>query len=292
MCGAPQNPDKRYFPTPEQQKRVDGHTYEGSDRHCPSCKAPMAAKAQNCTQCGSPLDGAKEVRGFVAPRSPAFAGSLHFGPVAPKQPKRRIWPWVVAILLLLCVAIWWVFIRTREAQMTVTAHRWERSIALEEYGNHAEGAWRDQVPADAQAPVCHAKQRSTNKIADGEDCHTERHDKKDGTFEQVRKCSTRYRNEPVMSDWCDFTVRRWNPAGKVSSSGLGNVLAWPATDVPATAPQAMGAKRQGARTETLKIDFGDKSCDVDDATWRKYSDGQKVKVEVRARSGEIVCSSL
>jgi hypothetical protein len=26
--------------------------------------------------------------------------------------------------------------------------------------------------------------------------------------------------------------------------------------------------------------------------WRKYSDGQKLTVEVRASSGEVVCSSL
>lgn len=34
------------------------------------------------------------------------------------------------------------------------------------------------------------------------------------------------------------------------------------------------------------------SCDVSDAIWRKYQDGQKVKVEVRARSGKVVCGSL
>ncbi|HEY5946369.1 MAG TPA: zinc ribbon domain-containing protein, partial [Kofleriaceae bacterium] len=56
-CGAPQSAVKRYFPKPEDQKKVDGHVFEGADRYCPACNAPMGAKANACTQCGSPLDG-------------------------------------------------------------------------------------------------------------------------------------------------------------------------------------------------------------------------------------------
>ncbi|HEX8113179.1 MAG TPA: hypothetical protein VF516_35860 [Kofleriaceae bacterium] len=70
-CGAPQNPDKRYFPQPGQEQRVDGHIYEGADRTCPACSAPQSARAKNCTHCGSVLDGAAEVRGFTdAPAAP------------------------------------------------------------------------------------------------------------------------------------------------------------------------------------------------------------------------------
>jgi len=31
---------------------------------------------------------------------------------------------------------------------------------------------------------------------------------------------------------------------------------------------------------------------VNDAVWRKYTDGQRLKIEVRASSGDVVCSSL
>ena len=31
-CGAPQNPDKRYFPKEGEAKIVDGHRYDGADR--------------------------------------------------------------------------------------------------------------------------------------------------------------------------------------------------------------------------------------------------------------------
>ena len=82
-CGAPQNPAKRYMPTPEQQQRVDGHQYVGADRECPACRAPMSAKGTNCTQCGSPLDGSREVRGIEAP--------------AAVRKGRRPWLWVAVI---------------------------------------------------------------------------------------------------------------------------------------------------------------------------------------------------
>jgi hypothetical protein len=281
-CGAPQSAIKRYFPTPEQQQKIEGHSYVGADRNCPACAAPMSAKGQNCTQCGAPMDGSKEVGGVAAPAAP------------PPKPRRRIWPWVVGGIVLLGFLIWFFFIRTRSAELAIAAHRWERTIAIEQFGPQPQEAWRNEVPADAETPVCHKKERTTKQIEDGEECHTERHDKKDGTFEQVKKCKPKYRSEPVEDDWCAFTVRRWKKIDEAKASGAGMTAAWPAQALPpADTAAAFGAKRQGARAEKLYLDFSNKqACEVADAAWRKYTDGQKVKVEVRARSGEIVCSSL
>jgi hypothetical protein len=278
-CGAPQSPDKRYFPTPEQQKKVDGHTYEGADRHCPACNAPMAAKAHNCAQCGSPLDGAKDVRGVVTPRP------------APKQ-RRRIWPYIVIGLLLAGFLIWWFFIRTRDAEVTVTAHHWERVVTIEKFGEYDDAAWRDQVPSDASFQVCARRQRSTRQVQTGEECHTEKVDKKDGTFEQVKRCKPTYRSEGVDDDWCTFRVRRWRPASDTKAAGNGVMAAWPAQVPPSNTPATLGAVRSAGRKETLTLQFGSDSCDVSESTWQKYKDGQKVKVEVRARSGKVVCGSL
>jgi len=133
-CGAPQNPDKRYFPKEGEAKKVDGHRFEGSDRHCPACNTPMGATASNCTKCGSPLDGSKEVRAVAAP-------------VAPATPRRKIWPFVVGAIALIVFLTWFFFIRTKDAKLTVAAHRWERSIAIEKYGDYPVEAWRDELPA-------------------------------------------------------------------------------------------------------------------------------------------------
>ncbi len=283
-CGAPQNPDKRYFPKEGEAKRVDGHKYEGADRHCPACNTPQSALAKNCTHCGSPLDGSHEVKGIAS--VPAKA--------PPRPRKWWVLPLILGIIGLLVFGIWYRFIRTKSAQLTVTAHMWERAIGVEQFAELEESQWRDRMPSDARMPSCYRKQRSTRKVDTGqEDCKTERKDNKDGTFEQVKKCKPIMRDEPVDDDWCTYRVRRWKPLEPVTASGTGLTPAWPTANLPpAQASASIGAKRQGKRTETLTLVFGDQRCEVSDAVWKKYSDGQKVKVEVRASSGKLVCDSL
>jgi hypothetical protein len=279
-CGGKQNPDKRYFPKEGEKARIDGHKFVGADRTCPACQAPQSAAATNCTNCGSPLDGAAEVRGVVAPSAP--------------KPKRKWWPLLVVlgVIVLIVFAIWYFFIRTKEAKLTVTAHRWERAIGIDEYGDQQEEAWRNEVPGDARIATCFQAQRSTKQIPDGENCHIEKVDKKDGTFEEVKKCTPKYRSEPVYDDKCRYTVRRWKQVDSVKLTGAGLAPAWPAVTVPATAAETPGARRAGKRSEKLLLDFGKRSCEVSDAVWRKYNDNTAYKVEVRARSEEIVCKSL
>lgn len=283
-CGAPQNPDKRYFPSEGAEQRVDGHAFEGSDRHCPACNAPQSARAHNCTHCGSPLDGAAEVRGFVAPVAAA---------AAPPRRRRRIWPFVLAVLVIFAGGLWWRCLRTQDAQVTVAGHSWQRAIAIEEFSERQEEAWRNEVPPDASYPSCREKQRSSTKIPDGEDCTVEKHDKKDGTFEKVKKCTPKYREEPVMDSWCRFTARCWRPVSDLRAEGRGLEPAWPANAPAGDARGILGARRQGRRSETLVLDFGPNgTCDVSEAVWRKYRDGQKLTVEVRSSSGNVVCGSL
>ena len=61
---------------------------------------------------------------------------------------------------------------------------------------------------------------------------------------------------------------------------------------PPTNVEAVGTRRPGKREEKLTLDFGKQSCEVSDAVWRKYTDNKSYKLEVRARSGDIVCKSL
>ena len=108
----------------------------------------------------------------------------------------------------------------------------------------------------------------------------------------MRRCRPTYRDEPVDGEWCTFQVRRWKQVDAVRAAGTGIQPAWPAQLPAADVPATLGARRAAGRKETLILDFGADSCEVSDATWKKYSDGQKVKVEVRARSGKVVCGSL
>jgi hypothetical protein len=280
-CGAKQNPDKRYFPEQGSAQRVDGHKYSGSDRTCPACSAPQSAQATHCTHCGSSLDGATEVRGVVTQ-------------VAPKPP-RKLWPIfaVIAAVVLVIFSIWYFFIRTKEAKMTVTAHRWERAISVEEFADRQDSAWQNEVPRDARLVTCHREERSTRQVKDGEDCRLERVDKKDGTFEELKKCRPTYRSEPVYDERCSFTIRRWQEVDRVRLVGNGIAPVWPSQNVPPQqAMEALGARRAGKRIEKLVLELGKQSCEVSEAVWRKYKDNTAYAVEVRARSGEVVCKSL
>jgi hypothetical protein len=168
----------------------------------------------------------------------------------------------------------------------VAAHSWKRAVAIEELSEYQDEAWRNEVPANASIQGCHEAERSKRQIEDGEDCHTERHDKKDGTFEQVKKCKPKYRSEPVMDSKCRFTARRWKPIDEVKATGTGLSPAWPTNLPPGDTQVVLGARRQGKRTETLTLELtGHGTCEVSEPVWRKYTDGQKVK-------GEIACSSL
>lgn len=284
-CGAPQNPDKRYFPREGEERRLDGHLYEGADRTCPACRAPQSARANNCTHCGSVMGGAAEVRGVADASGPGVAPS-------PRRRRRRIWPFVLAVIAIFGAGIWWRCIRTREAQVVVAAHTWKCAVAIEEFNERTEEAWRNEIPPQAGSPTCYERERSTRQVEDGEDCHTERRDKKDGTFEQVKKCKPKYRSEPVKDSWCRFSMRRWKAIDEARTSGTGLSPAWPPHLPPDSAPAALGARRSGKRTQTLTLSFRDHgTCDVDEPVWRKYADGQNLAAEVHA-SGDVACGSL
>lgn len=286
-CGGPQNPDKRYFPTPEQQKRVDGHQFEGADRTCPNCDSPMGALAKNCTHCGAPMDGSKEVKGVETP-------------VAPVKKKKSKKPLVFIILVLLFAGIfgiYWRCVRTQSVNLTLAQHKWERAIAIEQYGDHEQAGWKDQIPVVQLAPGapvnCYMKQRTTKQVADGEECHTEKKDKKDGTFEQLKVCKPKYKSQGVDDQWCNYTTRGWQKIDGVKTSGNGTTPQWPvAAGIPDKSPDVVGAKRMGARDESLIFDFGkDGTCTVKDSTWQKYKDGAKLKVEQHS-NGDLVCDGL
>jgi hypothetical protein len=290
-CGAKQNPDKRYFPKEGEQTRIDGHKYEGADRYCPSCNAAQSLQAKNCTNCGAPQDGAKEVRGVVTPVAP---------------PKKKRWRIPVLIGVVVVGGIVGIVLgvkhcnRTEEKQMTVAAHRWERSFAVEEFGDIKKETWREEVPSDVAFPVCNRKQRSSRKIPDGEECTMKKVDKKDGTFEQVKNCKPKFRSEAIEDDWCHFTVPGWKPTDSpIKLTGTGMTPKWPsgAGVPPEHAEGVRGARRQGRPIENLILDLklADKvqTCEsVAEPVWRKLADGAAVKVQVKASSGDVECDSL
>ena len=280
-CGAPQNPDKRYFPKEGEATRIDGHKFEGSDLQCPNCNTPQSKTGKNCTHCGAPLDGSKEVRG------------VQTAPPPPK--KKRPWWFLPAILGAIALVIffsWYRCIRTKDAKMKVTEHRWARTVAVERFAEQELEAFEEEVPDDAERKNCKTAPHPTKKVQDGEDCKDEKVDKKDGTFEVVKKCTPRM--VPAEGKQCSFVVKRWKAIDPVQTKGVGmNPVDPPEKDLPpAEAPSTINATRRRAKSETYTLVFGTQTCDVPEKVWRKYADGQELTLQVRASSEAIVCSDI
>ena len=289
-CGAPQDETRRYFPSDEEKVRVEDHRYVGADRSCPACQAPNAVTAKHCMRCGAPLEAAAEVKRIAATPAPARKP-------AGRAKKTRWWLFLVVLAVIFSL-VYVMCLWKKTASMTVAGHGWERAVAIEEYRDVEREAWRDQLPRDARAVSCRRAQRSTRQVPDGEDCHVEKRDKGDGTYEEVQKCRPRTRSEPVDDDKCRYRTSEWTRVDEAVQRGQGLVQepAWPVTRL-SNAAQGPGARREGARRAVYSLELTDagggrKRCDVPEAVWRKYADGQAVQVQVKAVSGKLDCGDL
>jgi hypothetical protein len=263
-CGAKQNPDKRYFPEEGKEQRVDGHKYEGADRQCPSCNAAISANAKNCTNCGTPQDGWKEVKGVEIPK-------------VVKAP-RRIWLIVLVIALavaVLIVGIWLLFFRTKSAELTVTAHRWERaSSTSSSKPRRTAGA---PTARRATPTTCATRRDFDEQVKSGEKCDTVSVDNKDGTFRRRSRLQGHVQTVTAQKD-TKFSVRRWNRRQAKWAPGQAQ---WP-SGIGRRHQASLDQRREPHREALLPSQGGD-SCDVS-GLWTKIKGGTKLTVTMKARS--------
>ncbi len=300
VCGAAQDPKKRYFPKEGEEVEAKNHRFVGVDWHCGYCQTPNSAAAAFCTNCGAGKDGTKPVELVVEkPVTPP-----------PEPPKKMGWLWWVIGLLVAAAAIWgMMFSSKHDVTANVAARDWQREIQIERFMPVAESAWCDSVPSGAYGITQSREVRSARKVPDGQDCHTVRHDKGDGSFVKSKECTPRYREEPVYDQRCNFQIKRWRvnrtlKANNKHANGLNNNLnsansannlvpAWPTTNLSPDA--AGGAERLGAKSEHYELTFKYQSktwnCTVPEAIWNKYKNGSNVSIKVRATGG-IDCSAL
>lgn len=308
-CGAPQDQTKRYFPKDDEKVAI-ADDYAGTDRACPNCKHANGAKATFCAQCGAPLDEAAAVKKrsdqvvkagqqFAADDAVKAEAELGDRPRPAPPAKKKSWTWLYVLIVLAAAifAIWFMCIRKRAADLEVAEQRWERAIAVEEYKEVSEEAWRHELPSGARVRSCRDKEYESKQVPDGEDCNVRRVDQGDGTFVEKQECTPRYRREPVYREWCSYTVLRWERVDERVARGTGDgERAWPETNLPAQVAAELGARREGARQERFVVDLVEgkrtHTCAIDEAVWKQLPRGAAAYGEVRARSGEIVCSTV
>ncbi len=319
-CGAPQDADARYFPGDADKVPAKQHEYYGADVRCVHCGVANSKNSKHCAGCGAPLERAAEVTrrsdqvdtgaGYAvdsasrakAEREQALEAHEHpetpAGVPKPGSAMRTMLRAgclvvVVAVVAVIAIALW-----KKTGGLEVVGHSWKREIDVERYGPVSDSAWCDQMPFAARGVSRRKEVRSHEKIEDGQDCQTRRVDRGNGTFSETQECTPRYRDEPVYSERCYFTVDKWTKTRSASAEGaaVADAPRWP--DASISRPGSCeGCEREGARRETYTVVFRDDAahdhpCDFDEQRWSSFSDGSRWKGALRVVGGGLDCGSL
>jgi hypothetical protein len=313
-CGAPQNTDTRRFPSDSEKKAVADYVYKGASLICPACHAVNDGDAKFCRQCGSPLENAaraERVADQVKTAGAQFAADAErnvqqeeldsdLARAGVAASGRSGPPWlligglvvIAAVIIGIIAALTW----RRDVQAQVTELNWERVVAVEEYTRVAGGTWCDSMPRDAYGVQTSRRQRSTERIADGQECSIRRIDNGDGTFREQEECQTVYREEPVYDDYCTFTVNRWAHARDVTAGGVLGERdpAWPELNL--RTGSGLGSEREGGRDEVyrvlLRAGEDTYTCTVTYDIWRRVETGALYDLPVGVVTGSPDCSAL
>jgi hypothetical protein len=322
MCGAAQDPKRRYFPRPDQEVEVKGHRFVGVDWACTFCESPNSAAAAFCINCGGPKDGAKHVAlvsdtppradaqgkpaatAAVPPAVPPLAFKTPASP--PPQPGTRSelpgFPWfgtILAFLLIVVSVLAFSFFSKHDESVQLGEKSWSRSVDVEQFTSIRGSSWCDALPADAYQVSRTREQRGTREVPDGEVCVDSRTDMGDGTFTKRRECSPRYRDEPVYDSRCSYRINRWQVLRTDRSAGGAQAApSWPTPLLGNAAVQGdkLGAQRLGTRRETYRVRLqsdggGAWTCDLPAEVWATLAENQILSIKVRGTGGAD-CASL
>ena len=304
-CGAAQDASRRYFPEDHEKVAVEDHVFVGVDLDCDNCDTPNSAAASFCVNCGAPIgDGDRAVaRVSDVPVEPAVqpvSWTSRFDAIRHRRWDRKMLLAAGGAILAVLVVfgLVWQF-WTRSAALEVTGHEWHRYVEVQQYRAVRDSAWCDGMPGDAYGVSRSRKQRSTNRIPDGQTCSTVRTDNGDGTYSETQECTTNYREEPVYDDYCSYTVDRWVHDHNETTSGVGlsPVPHYASPSVSGCA--SLGCTRIGGRGGTytvLYVEAGDEpidhACDFGQEKWSGIPVGGRYVGRVRMIGGSLKCGGL
>jgi hypothetical protein len=288
-CGAPQPANVQFELGQKQDLIQDAQkaaeAAKGADIHCPYCNTRNAADAKVCVQCGGDLvEGTKRESGKVLSGSSATANAeikcpgcgtvnppgsatckacgASLSAATPPQPvatqaagakKSAFRPWMalpmVAVLAMCCLVVGFLFFRTTSLTGTVQNTQWQRTIDIEAQREVTKEAWRDEVPAGADAFSCSERYRTRQDSPTAnskEVCATELVDQGNGAAEVVEKCYYE-----VYDDYCQYKALEWQKVDQALAQGTDLQPYWPQVNLA-------GDQREGNRTENYTVDFNTK----------------------------------
>jgi len=312
-CGAAQDESARYFPSDEEAIAVEDHEYTGADKKCGNCGTANAAKAEFCTQCGSPMKDAKTValrseqvaglKGFAqdskAGAKADFAAQKSGTPQTPaEEPKSsKKWYYIGGAVGVGLIALIASFFISRSVEVKIDSHVWEKTVKIESYKGRTQSSWCDAMPYDAYMVIHKREVRSHDKVADGESCTMARVDKGNGTFKKEKRCTTKYKDVPVYGDKCYYRVNRWGHERDIKATGgLAQQPVWPVVNI--RTGTCLGCEREAGRSEAYILNLSEvkkadkkHSCSYPEAQWRGIPDGAVKKIKVRLVGG-AKCDTL
>lgn len=272
---------------------------QGVDIHCPYCGTRNPQGTASCSRCGGDLsEGTLRRAGNVltsegplptgAQTPPAPLPSQGSG--QPPKAVSRFHPWMalplLAALLVCCVVLGLVFLRTETVYGTVSRVSWQRSVEVLTLQAVSREAWRDELPSDAQNLSCRQELRRTQQEPAPnarEVCGTPYAvDKGNGYAEMQQDCVYE-----VYADLCRYTVQDWVVADELTLRGENLQPQWPLVPVEA---------REGKRSENYWVYFdtqkGALTYEAADAAWfARFAPGSEWLLSVNG-AGQILDVSL
>jgi hypothetical protein len=305
----------------------------GADWFCAYCGASNRGDQPICKHCKAErTDDAKALQEEADPGLPPEE--------VPQKPPPKKWGmgWKIALglvgsLFLCCggTVVYWIW-ESMEHDTTgqILSTEWKRTMYQERFTPVTLEGWQDELrlqqprmPVNGTGEVaglqnirsCASRQRSTRKVADGQQrvcttksrkvaCGTEEkcrtRDKGNGFKEEVcedvtKYCSesyedcnmeTRYRDEPVYAQKCSYDTYQWKEVTRRDTSGKdGDPPRWPEL----TAGGVERLRREAKYSLQIAYDGGKKNTSLEPKTeqefivWKK---GQEVNLTV-TNGGEV-----
>jgi hypothetical protein len=156
---------------------------------------------------------------------------------------------VVAILAVCCFVVSFLFFRTTALTGTVQGTQWQRTIDIEAQREVTKDAWKDEVPAGAEAFSCHEQYRTRQDSPTAnskEVCATEYVDQGNGSAQVVEKCYYE-----VYDDYCQYKALEWQKTDQALAQGIDLQPYWPQLNLASD-------QREGNRAENYTVDFNTK----------------------------------